>query len=133
MFGWLADRNENFRFFLGASVLTLCGVVSAMMPLFKTYPLMIVYSALFGMFTGERLHYSTITVSVGNVIKQTGNKTSNLTKLVTKTFPMHSTRLSNTSKLQTSPNYWGLNIHSVFTQNTGRLYTPSSPRGSLVH
>ena len=133
MFGWLADRNENFRFFLGASVLTLCGVVSAMMPLFKTYPLMIVYSALFGMFTGERLHYSTITVSVGNVIKQTGNKTSNLTKLVTKTFPMHSTRLSNTSQLQTSPNYWGLNIHSVFTQNTVRLYTPSSPRGSLVY
>ncbi|KAI0237018.1 Monocarboxylate transporter 12 [Lamellibrachia satsuma] len=52
LFGWLADRNESFRFFLGATVLTLGGVVSALMPLFSSYSLMIVYSALFGMFTG---------------------------------------------------------------------------------
>ena len=53
LFGWLADRNESFRFVLGATMLTLGGVVSALMPLFSSYSLMIVYSALFGMFTGE--------------------------------------------------------------------------------
>jgi cyanate permease len=53
VFGWVADRSPRIRFYLAGTMLTLGGLVSIAIPLFTTYPLMILYSVLFGAFTGQ--------------------------------------------------------------------------------
>lgn len=52
IFGWLADRSQGIRFYLAGSMLALGGFVSVAIPLFTTYPLMVLYSVMFGAFTG---------------------------------------------------------------------------------
>ena len=53
IFGWVGDRSISVRFFLGGAVLTLGGVVSCFSPFYTTYNLMVLYSILFGAFTGR--------------------------------------------------------------------------------
>ncbi|ELU17411.1 hypothetical protein CAPTEDRAFT_225743 [Capitella teleta] len=53
LFGWVADRSKGVRFYLAGIMLTLGGVVSVAIPLFTTYPLMVLYSVMFGSFTGS--------------------------------------------------------------------------------
>ncbi len=53
MFGWVGDRSHGIRFYLAGVVLTLGGVVSILVFLFNTYATLIVYSVLFGAFTGK--------------------------------------------------------------------------------
>lgn len=53
LFGWVADRSPNIRFYMAGIAVTLGGLVSVFIFLFNTYPLMIVYSVLFGAFTGS--------------------------------------------------------------------------------
>ncbi|ELT98491.1 hypothetical protein CAPTEDRAFT_205609 [Capitella teleta] len=50
--GWMADHSPTIRFYLAGVTLTLGGVSSILIPYMTTYPLMIMYSALFGMFSG---------------------------------------------------------------------------------
>lgn len=52
VFGWIGDRSEGIRFYMAGMVLTLGGLTSILIFLFTTYPLMILYSILFGAFTG---------------------------------------------------------------------------------
>ena len=53
VFGWLADRSEAMRFYLGAAMLVAIGAVSIVIFLFNTYAALLTYSTLFGVFTGE--------------------------------------------------------------------------------
>ena len=53
LFGWVGDFGEEVRYWLGGLVLGLGGVVSVFSSLYITYPLMLLYSVLFGCFTGE--------------------------------------------------------------------------------
>ena len=55
IFGWLGDRSPGIRFYLAGIVLTLGGVVSIIVFLFNTYPLLVLYAILFGAFTGTNL------------------------------------------------------------------------------
>ena len=52
IFGWVGDKSPNIRFYLAGIVLTLGGVISILIFLFTTYPLMVLYAILFGAFTG---------------------------------------------------------------------------------
>ena len=63
IFGWLGDRSPNIRFYLAGIVLTCGGVVSILVFLFTTYPLMVLYAILFGAFTGMllKIHWVPIT------------------------------------------------------------------------
>ena len=63
IFGWLGDRSPNIRFYLAGIVLTCGGVVSILVFLFTTYPLMVLYAILFGAFTGMflKIHWVPLT------------------------------------------------------------------------
>ncbi len=53
IFGWLGDKSPNIRFYLAGLVLTCGGIVSILVFLFNTYATLVVYSVLFGGFTGK--------------------------------------------------------------------------------
>ena len=53
LFGWIADKSPNVRFYMGGLTLTLGGLSSVLIFAFTTFPLMILYSVLFGGFSGE--------------------------------------------------------------------------------
>lgn len=53
LLGWVADRSATLRFFFGGAVLTFMGCLGLMISLFNTFPLLVLYSVLFGAFSGE--------------------------------------------------------------------------------
>lgn len=53
VFGWLSDLKCVDRLVLYNTVLTLCGISTALCAFCVIYPLLIVYAAAFGMFIGE--------------------------------------------------------------------------------
>ncbi len=53
IFGWLGDISANVRFYLGVIVIASGGVITMMIPLLNTYPLLVFYCILFGLFTGK--------------------------------------------------------------------------------
>ena len=55
--GWVADKSSNLRFYFAGSVLCLGGILNLLMVFFETYPLLILYSVLFGAFSGLLLYY----------------------------------------------------------------------------
>lgn len=52
IFGWLADKPYVNRLMLYNTALVICGIATALSPLCRTYPLLIVYAILFGVFIG---------------------------------------------------------------------------------
>ena len=70
IFGWLGDRSPNIRFYLAGIVLTCGGVVSILVFLFTTYPLMVLYAILFGAFTGMFLKIHWVPLTTRNLIHE---------------------------------------------------------------
>lgn len=52
VFGFLADRQGVNRLALYNTSLTICGVATALCPLCSTYPLLVLYACVFGLFIG---------------------------------------------------------------------------------
>lgn len=52
LFGFMADRKGVNRLFLYNTALLICGVATALCPLCSTFPLLVVYACVFGLFIG---------------------------------------------------------------------------------
>lgn len=53
VFGFLADRQGVNRLALYNTALTICGVATALCPLCSSYPLLVLYACVFGLFIGK--------------------------------------------------------------------------------
>jgi len=51
-FGWIGDKSERHRAYIASAMLFSAGLVSTLMPLLTTYPLMCVFAIVFGAGTG---------------------------------------------------------------------------------
>lgn len=55
IFGFLADRPGVNRLMLYNTALTICGIGTALCPLCSTYPLLVLYACVFGVFIGKSI------------------------------------------------------------------------------
>lgn len=57
IFGFLADRPGVNRLLLYNTALTICGIATALCPLCSTYPLLVLYACVFGVFIGKGISF----------------------------------------------------------------------------